>query len=90
MSEGSMKGSGVDSADVTLNIECECAQDGCQTDKSYGCGHTFDADLQTDDWGNIDNDVTCPKCNHEFNFQKEQEEIGGDDPDRLHDEMGEW
>jgi len=43
--EGSMKGSGIDSVDVTLEVECE------------ECGKAWEEDFSTDDWGNVSSDT---------------------------------
>lgn len=88
--EGSMRGSGIYCEDVTRDIECHCDQDGCKTDERPGCGKEFTQDVTKDDWGNIEEEVQCPQCSHEFTYTEEVDEIGGDDPDRMHDELGEW
>jgi hypothetical protein len=75
--EGTMMGSGIYSEEVTLGVECHNEE----------CGHYWDADVATDDWGNIDYAVTCPECLHEFRFVKEAEEIETDnEPDRMWDD----
>ncbi len=75
--EGSMKGSGIDSVDVTLEIECE------------ECGKAWEEDFQTDDWGNISQEVKC-ECGYDWTFEKEQEEIGSAyEPDTLEEMWGE-
>jgi hypothetical protein len=33
----------------------------------------FEVDLETDDWGNIDNDVECAKCGHTINYKEEKD-----------------
>ncbi len=71
-----MKGSGIYSVEVTLEVECE----------AEGCGNYWEEDFSTDDWGNIDQTVTCPKCSTERSFTREQEEISGPDPDVNFDE----
>ena len=68
----SMKGSGIYSYDVTLTVECAC-------DECGGCGHEWDQDFGTNDWGNVDQNVTCSKCAHEFNFTHEADDRGDDD-----------
>lgn len=42
-------GSGIFSQDVVVTVDCEC-------------GHQWDVDLMTDDWGHVDADVECPEC----------------------------
>ena len=76
MSEGSMMGSGIYSESVSLPVECEC-------------GNDWEQDFNTDDWGSVEEMVKCPNCGNKFNFSHEAEESDGEDPDRLHDEMGE-
>lgn len=69
--EGSMKGSGIYSEDVTLEVECE------------ECGKAWEEDFSTDDWGRVEADVKC-ECGNEWTFSKE--EIGDPyEPDRLED-----
>jgi RNase P subunit RPR2 len=75
----SMKGSGIYSYDITLAVDCSCNE--CE-----GCGHAWDKDFRTDDDGNVDIRVTCPKCNHKFNFSHEASEAEyEDDYDRFYD-----
>lgn len=74
----SMKGSGIYSDDLTLDIDCQ------------ECDNTWTETLATDDWGHINAEVQCPVCDHEFTYRQEAEDIYGEDPDRAHDEMGEW
>jgi len=69
MTEGSMKGSGIDSTEISLDVECE------------ECNHEWEQDFVTDDWGNIDTDVECPSCNNKFSFSRSEDEIGGEDPE---------
>jgi len=58
--EGSMMGSGIYSEEVTYEVECEC-------------GNLWEQDFMTDDWGNVEDDVTCAKCNEKFSFSRERE-----------------
>ncbi len=75
--EGSMKGSGIYSEDITLEVECE------------ECGKAWEEDFMTDDWGNVEADVKC-ECGHEWTFSKEKEEIGDAyEPDTLEELWGE-
>lgn len=57
--EGSMRGSGIYSVDVTITVTCP------------ECENEWDDDFQTDDWGNVDQDVTCPTCNITVNVTQE-------------------
>jgi hypothetical protein len=57
---GSMMGSGIYSVEVTYEVECEC-------------GNIWEQDFMTDDWGNVEDDVTCIKCNEKFSFSRERE-----------------
>jgi hypothetical protein len=74
MSGESMRGSGIYSTTVTYEVECKCEEcDACPCGdcSAVGC-HTFwERDFSTDDWGNVEDDVTCPTCKHEFSFNKE-------------------
>lgn len=65
--EGSMRGSGIYAQDLVVDMECA------------HCGHTWETDVTTDDWGNVDEDVTCPVCNEVFNFTMEPYEPEFDD-----------
>ena len=69
MSEGSMKGSGIFSEDITLSVDCE------------ECGHVWDEDLVTDDWGAISNKVVCPSCKYEFTYERNASDYN-EDPDQ--------
>lgn len=69
--EGSMKGSGIYSEEVTTEVECE------------ECGKTWEEDFSTDDWGNIDADIKC-ECGAEWSFSLHKVEIGDPHaPDRI-------
>jgi hypothetical protein len=72
MSEMSMMGSGIYSTEVTLEVVC--AEYGCDDcEPNTECKGIWEQDFVTDDWGNIDDRVTCPDCKHQFNFRKESE-----------------
>jgi len=49
--EGSMRGSGIYSIDMTLTVTCP------------ECEHEWDDDFATDDWGNVNDTILCPECN---------------------------
>lgn len=75
--EGSMKGSGIYSEDITLEVECE------------ECGKAWEEDFQTDDWGNVDKKIIC-ECGQEFEFSQTEVEIGSaGEPDTLEELWGE-
>lgn len=57
---GSMMGSGIYSQDISCEVECEC-------------GNVWQQDFMSDDWGNVEDDVICSKCNEKFSFSKERE-----------------
>jgi len=57
---GSMMGSGIYSSEITYEVECEC-------------GNAWEQDFMADDWGNVEDDVVCPKCNEKFSFSRERE-----------------
>lgn len=57
---GSMMGSGIYSQEITLEVECEC-------------GNLWEQDFMSDDWGNVEDDVICPKCKEKFSFSYERE-----------------
>lgn len=68
----SLYGSGVYSIDVDIEMECMCGDEDCITDKEPdGCGNVWEESFQTNDYGNIDTQVHCPKCQHSFSFSRE-------------------
>jgi hypothetical protein len=70
MSEFSMMGSGIYSTEVTLEVVCvEYGCSDCEPDKE--CKGVWEQDFSTDDWGNVNDEVTCPDCKHKFTFRKE-------------------
>lgn len=69
---GSMMGSGIYSEEVTLEVVCaEYGCDDCELDRE--CKGVWQEDFHTDDWGNIEQKVTCPQCKHSFTFKRERE-----------------
>lgn len=74
--EGSMKGSGIDSVDITREVECEC-------------GHAWEMDFSTDDWGNVEEDVKCPSCENKFTFTYEKGDTFWDDVDAAYEAWAE-
>ena len=69
---GSMRGSGIYSADFTMDVSC---QDEC---KWFGVG-----DVQVNDWGT--GTWVCPECLTEHEIEIEIED--GPDPDEAYDRM---
>jgi hypothetical protein len=68
----SMTGSGIYSETVTREIVCaERCGDCEQAGKS--CESVWEQDMETDDWGNLDQDVTCKLCEHTINYTEERE-----------------
>ena len=70
-SSGYWHGSGTLSDTITVEIVCyeqcyECTE-------ANPCDAVFEEDLQTDDYGNIDCEVTCAKCNHKINVKRERD-----------------
>ena len=73
MSPGfSMMGSGVYSESATREIICTERCEEC-TKLGKKCDAVWEEDFQTDDWGNIDQTVTCKKCEHEYTYKEEGE-----------------
>jgi hypothetical protein len=71
MSYGSMMGSGIYSEEVTREIVCKERCDECP--ENAACSTYWNEDFVTDDWGNIDQKVTCPTCKHSYTYKEEQE-----------------
>jgi len=68
----SMKGSGIYSETITREIICKEYCYECD-EESMTCNASWDEDFETDDWGNVDEKVTCKSCNHSFTFKEELE-----------------
>ena len=64
-------GSGIYSEGVTLEIVCKERCYDC--DGGQPCSSVWDEDLVTDDWGNINQEVTCELCNHKYTIKVERE-----------------
>jgi hypothetical protein len=62
----SMKGSGIYS--TTITREMVCAE--MNWDRK-GCTGVWEEDFETDDWGNVEQKVTCPVCKDEFTYKEE-------------------
>lgn len=67
-----MMGSGIYSETITREIVCEERCEDCQEDKKV-CKAIWEEDFETDDWGNVDQEVTCKLCNHSYSFREERE-----------------
>ena len=61
----SMMGSGIYSETITR--EMVCAEMSIDSD---GCDSVWDMDFQTDDRGNVDEKVICPKCKGEWTYME--------------------
>lgn len=72
---GSMKGSGIDAEEVTLEVECG------------ECGNAWEEDFTTDDWGNVSQEVKC-KCGYSWTFESEKGEDDPYAPDTLEELYG--
>jgi hypothetical protein len=68
----SMMGSGIYSETVTREIVCEEQCWDC-IDIKQTCEAVFDVDLETDDWGNIEQEVTCKVCGHDYTYKEERD-----------------
>jgi hypothetical protein len=54
----------------TITREMVCAE---MSIDSNGCDSVWSEDLETDDWGNVEQSVTCPKCKGEWTYTEESE-----------------
>lgn len=73
--EGSMKGSGIDSDESEVTIECE------------NCLESFEVLLYSDDWGRVEQDITCPHCGLTFTYSTDN--YTESDEDAMYDQMRE-
>lgn len=69
--EGSMKGSGIYSQEITLEVVCKESCNDCSGGQD--CLSVWDEDFMTDDWGNIEQEVTCELCKHTYTIKREAE-----------------
>lgn len=67
----SMMGSGIYSQTITREIVCKERCEECPEDKP--CENYWDQDFETDDWGNVDEKVTCKTCGHDYTYSEERE-----------------
>ena len=73
MSPGfSMMGSGIYSTTVTREIVCNERCNDCE-DSKQTCDNYWEQDFETNDWGNIEQDVTCNSCGHTMTFSEESQ-----------------
>jgi hypothetical protein len=68
----SMMGSGIYSQTVTREIVCAERCNDCEEIGQH-CNSVWEEDMETDDWGHLDLDVTCNKCEHTINYTEERE-----------------
>ena len=68
----SMMGSGIYSTTETHEIVCKEKCYECD-DLNQICEAYWEEDFETDDWGNIDQQVTCKACGHSYTFSKEND-----------------
>jgi len=69
---GSMMGSGIYSTTITREVVCEELCYSCVDEKKI-CKAIWDEDFETDDWGNVESDVTCKSCNHQITYKEERD-----------------
>jgi hypothetical protein len=67
-----MMGSGIYSETATREIVCKEQCWDC-IDIKQVCEASFEVDFETDDWGNIEQEVTCEKCGHGFTYKEERD-----------------
>lgn len=68
----SMMGSGIYSTTVTIEIVCAERCNDCPENNT--CQNSWEQDFETDDWGNVEKEVICKKCNHTLTVSKEGRE----------------
>jgi hypothetical protein len=69
---GFWHGSGIYSTTITREIVCEEMCGSCEEDKTI-CKAISEVDFETDDWGNVEQDVTCAVCGHTYTYREESE-----------------
>ena len=67
----SMMGSGIYSTTVTIEIVCAEQCNDCP--ENANCEGSWEEDFETDDWGNVEQEVTCKECGHIITVRKESE-----------------
>ena len=65
----SMMGSGIYSETITREMVCAEMCGEC-IDEGKKCDAYWNEDFETDDWGNVDQSVTCKKCKHDFTYRE--------------------
>jgi hypothetical protein len=65
-----MMGSGIYSEEVTLEVVCKESCHECDENNKV-CKAYWNEDFHTDDWGNIEQEVTCEVCKHKYTIKKE-------------------
>ena len=63
----SMMGSGIYSTTITREIICA---ERCEECASH-CDNEWEMDFETDDRGNVEQSITCSKCEHSYTFSEE-------------------
>jgi hypothetical protein len=57
--EGSMRGSGIDSYEISRDLDC------------YNCGNVMEnVTVTVDDWGNIDFETECVSCGETIYYER--------------------
>lgn len=68
--EPSMKGSGIDSYDLVISVDCEeCAE--CEEQGKTCNAETWKTTMEFDDWGHGYCETQCPSCKHIRTFERE-------------------
>jgi hypothetical protein len=68
----SMMGSGIYSETVTYEVVCDEHCPDCE-EREKKCEAYWEQDFNTNDWGNVDQQVTCKSCGHSYYFSRERE-----------------
>ena len=67
----SMAGSGIYSETITREIVCAERCGSCEDEKTT-CLAVWEEDFETDDWGNVEQDIECQSCKHSFTYREER------------------
>ena len=68
---GYWHGSGTLGHTITREIVCAEKCELCQESKNT-CLAVWEEDFETDDWGNVEQEVACKICNHSFTYKEEK------------------
>jgi hypothetical protein len=68
----SMMGSGIYSTTITREIVCNESCEDCDQEGKK-CDAIWEEDFETDDWGNVEQEVTCKECEHTITIRRESE-----------------